>query len=229
MRNVKLASFEAGGQIFGPGLYIGKAELAEIAWFDAVDDVVTEGAAELVFALFTDGVEFDGLARSLQLFRFFAGEANDVGVECASQTLVRCGNDEQMDVVLAGSGQQFGRLRADGDLRRDAGHHGFEAFCIGTRRLGCLGCPTQFCRSDHLHRLGDLLGRFDRVDPDFKGLKARHSGFRLCEVFRELIECSNQRLLAVVAEVAAIANALQNVGMVGAKIGQHRFFVTGNV
>ena len=41
------------------------------------------------------------------------------------------------------------------------------ALGIGASGLGCFLGATELCRRDHLHGLGDLLGRSDRVDPVF--------------------------------------------------------------
>ena len=101
MRDVKIPGFKTRGQIFAPSLHIGKGQLAQIARFNAVDDIATERAAQLIAALFPDGVEFDGLALGLQRLCLTAGEADDIGVERAGKALVAGRDNKQMHVALA--------------------------------------------------------------------------------------------------------------------------------
>ena len=101
MRDVKFPGLKTRGQIFAPILHIGKTQLAEIAGFNAADDVATESPAQLIAALFPDGVEFDGLAFGLQRLCLTAGEADDVGVERTGKALVAGRDNKQMHVALA--------------------------------------------------------------------------------------------------------------------------------
>ena len=101
MRDIKFARFKTCGQIFAPCLYISVSELAQIAWFNAVDDIATESPAELIAAFLSDGIEFNGLAFGLQCFCLTAGKTDDIGVECASKALVAGGDNEQMHVAVA--------------------------------------------------------------------------------------------------------------------------------
>ena len=88
MRNVKFGRLETRGQVFAPALHVSEGQFAKIARLNAVDDVVTIRTGELVLALLTDRVEFDGLASAAQFFCFLTRQTNDVGVECTRQTLV---------------------------------------------------------------------------------------------------------------------------------------------
>ncbi|MOA67721.1 hypothetical protein D3C78_1950200 [compost metagenome] len=70
-----------------------------------------------------------------------------------------------MHLVLARAAEQHGCIFLpviDGTKR---GQHLAHALCIGTRRFGRFLGATELGRRNHLHGLGDLLGRFDRVDP----------------------------------------------------------------
>ncbi|MBH0335639.1 hypothetical protein BM86_09125, partial [Bacillus thuringiensis] len=58
-------------------------------------------------ALAADEIEQHGLAGRFQLARLQLGCLDDVRVERAAQTAIRRGHDQQMDLILAGSGQQL--------------------------------------------------------------------------------------------------------------------------
>ena len=174
VRDVKFPGLKTRGQIFAPSLHIGKAQLAQITRFNAADDVATERPAQLIAALFPNGVEFYSLALGLQCLCLTAGETDDVGVERTGKALVAGRDNEQMQVILARACKQLWRLRANRNLGRDARHHCLKPLGIRARCFGRFGRPTQLRSGDHFHRLSDLLGRLDRVDPHFEGLQRRH-------------------------------------------------------
>jgi hypothetical protein len=73
--------------------------------------------------------------------RFFAGEADDVGVERARQPLVDVATTNRCTSSLPEPASSLGRLRADRDLRGNAGDDLFEAFGIGARGFRCFLSP----------------------------------------------------------------------------------------
>ena len=142
-----------------------EAELLGLAQIDALDDQRGEVAAQDVVALLADADDLDRLAGGEKLADMVARKPRDLAVEAAAQAALRRADDEQMHVVLAGSGHQGRRIAAAAHRFGDVGQHGAHALRIGTRGLGGLLRATQLRRGDHLHRLGDLLRRLDRGDP----------------------------------------------------------------
>jgi len=125
-------------------------------------------------ALLAGEVEAHGLALRLQLLRLSACGADDVAVERAGEAAFRGRDDEQVDLVLAGARQQRRDARTARQLARQAGDDRLQPLGIGTTGLRRFLRTAQLGGGDHLHRLGDLLGRLDRVDPDLEGLQRRH-------------------------------------------------------
>src|SRR5690606_17407977 len=91
-----------------------------------------------------------------------------------SQALVRIGHHQQVALVAARAGQQPGRAVLARYPGGERGHHRGEALRVRTRSLGRGLRLAQLGRGDHLLGLGDLLGRFDRVDPPFEFLETGH-------------------------------------------------------
>src|SRR6185369_5658016 len=58
--------------------------------------------------------------------------------------------------------------------RGEAGHHRVEPFGIRPAGFGGHLRTAQLGGGDHLHRLGDLLGRLHRGDADLEGFEAGH-------------------------------------------------------
>ena len=139
-----------------------------------MDDPARIEALQDRAALLADQVETHVLALRDQFVRLEARGADDVGVERTRQTTLRRRDHQQMLLVATGAREQFGAARADGDLRRQARHHGIQPLGIGPAGLSRHLRATQLGGGDHLHRLGDLLGRFDRGDPVLECLEAGH-------------------------------------------------------
>ena len=94
----------------------------------------------------------------------FAGEPGDRRVEAAAQAALGGGDDEQMGLVLAGAGEQRGRVVAAFHRGGKIGQHRRHALRIGPRRHRRFLGAAQFRRRHHLHGLGDLARRLDRGD-----------------------------------------------------------------
>src|SRR3569623_123654 len=174
MRDIEVARFVARDQIIGITARVGEAEPGERPRLDAVEHQVAILAIEYGAALATDRVELDRLAFGDQFRGAAPREARDVGVERAGQPLVAGRDDEQVDLVAARAREQLGRLRPDRDLRRQARDHRFDPLRVRTTGLRRLLRTAQFRGGDHLHRLSDLLGGFDRPNSDLQSFKARH-------------------------------------------------------
>jgi hypothetical protein len=72
-----------------------------------------------------------------------------------------------MNVIPAGARKQNGRVGTAFIGCAKTGQNLFHTLGVGTCRFCCILGAAEFGRRDHLHGLGDLLGRFDRVDPVF--------------------------------------------------------------
>ena len=102
----------------GDGIGIDEADLLDLAQVDAVDDQRGEVAAQYVVALLADGDDLHRLAVGQQPADVLARETGDLRVEAAAQPALGRADDQQMDVVLAGSGHQRRRLAAAADRLR---------------------------------------------------------------------------------------------------------------
>ena len=138
------------------------------------DEIIRKVALEHVAAFLADREDLDRLAFALELERMVLCETRDVTVEAPAEAPFGCQHHQQLHLIAARSGQQFRRAVAFANRRRELCHHGVEPFGIGTRVLGSFLGAAQFCCRDHLHRLGDLAGRLDRLDPVFKVLEIWH-------------------------------------------------------
>ena len=130
------------------------------------DDLLVELAAELLVALAADAEELDLFALGDQRQRALARQTHDRGVEGARQAALAGADQQQMHLILAGTGQQrrrAGRTRGSG---RDVGDHRVHFFRVGPRRFGGGLRTAQLGGRDHLHGLGDLLRRLGRGDAD---------------------------------------------------------------
>ena len=127
----------------------------------------TKFALQRFTALFTNGQDFNGFAFGQQLFCSNTCQFDNIRVKATAQTPFSCHDDEQLGLIRSGACQQFwspfGRANGGGQTS----HHRIETFRIGAASLRRILCAAQFGRGDHLHRLCDLTGRFDRRDPVF--------------------------------------------------------------
>ena len=131
-----------------------------------LDDLLVEGAAQLLVALAADAEELDFFALVDQRQRALAGQTHDRGVEGAGQAALAGADQQQMHLILAGAGQQrrrAGRTRGSGG---DVGDHRVHLFGVGPRRFGGGLRAAQLGGRDHLHGLGDLLRRLGGGDAD---------------------------------------------------------------
>ena len=131
-----------------------------------LDDLLLEGAAQLLVALAADAEEFDLLALGHQRQRALAGETHDRGIEGAGQAALAGADQQQMHLVLAGAGQQRRRAGRTRSGSGDVGDHRVHLLGIGPRRFGGGLRAAQLGGRDHLHGLGDLLRRLGRGDAD---------------------------------------------------------------
>src|SRR6185295_6771130 len=171
--DVKLAGFEHGQHFVGdPGGGV-EADLLEAAQVDAIDDLATIGAAQIVGALATDGKDFHGLAGGHQPLRVLARQLGDIRVEAAAQPTLGGHHDQQMHIVLAGPDQETGRVFLVG-APIEVGEQAVHALRIGTRGRRRLLGPAQLGGGHHLHGLGDLARRLDRGDTIAEVFEAWH-------------------------------------------------------
>ena len=176
MRDVELAIEEHGAQFLRHRLRLGEAGFLGTGGVELRHDLAGIGAVDDRATLAPDEVEQHLLAVQFQLARLGEGSLDDVGVERAGQTPVGVGDDQQVHLILAGSCEQRRRAfaRTACDLGGEAGDHRFQPAAIGARGFGGGLRLAQLRGGDHLLRLGDLLGRFDRPDPNFQFLEAGH-------------------------------------------------------
>src|SRR5690606_20511492 len=125
------------------------------------------------------------------------------------------------------------RCAASAYLRGKRSHYIGEAQGIWTCGFGGRLRFTQFCRRNHLLGLGDLLGRFDRVDPSFKFLEACHSRLlRIGPGSGELLTESVERSFGLISDLAfellRIADITKDISMLLAEVAQHLSFVFGH-
>ena len=144
------------------------------AQLDHLDDLLRILAAELIGALAADAEDLDGLALADQRVDLLTRQANDRRVERAAQAALGGADHQQMDLILAGAGQQLRRGIDVGHRAGDVAEHLLHALRIGPRGLGRGLCAAQLRRRDHLHGLGDLLRRLGRGDADAHVFETGH-------------------------------------------------------
>jgi hypothetical protein len=121
--------------------------------------------AQDIVALAANGQDLDRLALRNELGGMVTRQARDGGIEATGQAAFTGGDHQQMHLVSTRAAEQHGGVFLpiiDGAQRRQNLAH---AFGIGTGSLRCFLGTAELGRRHHLHGLGDLLGRFDRVDP----------------------------------------------------------------
>src|SRR6202140_215334 len=94
--DVELAGVETRDHPLGDILGIDEAELTNRAQLDILDDLLFEGAAQLLEALAADAEEFNLFALVHQRQRALAGETHDRGVERAGQAAFPGADQKQM-------------------------------------------------------------------------------------------------------------------------------------
>ena len=117
-----------------------------------------------VVALLADADDLDRPALGHQPVGVVAGQARDRGVERTAETTLGGADDQQMNTVGTGTGEQTRRFRSDGEAGREIAEHRGHALRIGTRGFRCALRAAQLRGGHHLHGLGDLLRRLDRGD-----------------------------------------------------------------
>ena len=139
------------------------------------DECIAPVALERLAPLLADGQNLHRLAVTGEPVSRLARKLGDGGVEAAAKPAFRGHHHKQVDLVAARARKETRRPgRTRGRLRQPR-HDGGEAFGIGPRRLGRVLGAAQLGGGDHLHRLGDLAGRFDRRDPVLEGLQTGHA------------------------------------------------------
>ena len=137
---------------FDDGLYLGESKTVGDG---EVGDEVALGAGEELAAFAADGVE---LGRGLHL----DDELEEVGVEGAAEAFV--GGEKQdaagLDLALGEEG-----VLHLGEAGGEAGEHPGEQLGVGAAGEGGLLRLLHLRRRHQLHRLGDLAGVFDGLDP----------------------------------------------------------------
>ena len=119
--------------------------------------------------------DLDRLACRKQPVGFVAGQPRNAGVEAAGKAALAGRHDQKVHLVAAGAAEQRRRVRAaliGGAERASTRVH---ALGIGPRGDRGVLRPAQLRRRHQLHRLGDLLGRFDRGDPVLEVFKRGHA------------------------------------------------------
>ena len=176
MRDIELAVQIHVAQLMRDRLRLIEAWLLDTRSVILRDDLAGICAVDDRTALAADQVKLHLLAVQFQRAGLGERSLDDVGVECAGQATVGVGDDQQVDVILARARQQrrSAFARTTGNLGRKAGDDRFQPLAIGTRGFGRGLRLAQLRGGDHLLGLGDLLGRFDRPDPDFQFLEAGH-------------------------------------------------------
>ena len=107
--------------------------------------------------------------------RGLAGAFNTNIVRAARRkAALRRRDDDEVNLILASAREQLGAALADCNLGGQTRHHRFEPLGIGTSGNRRFLRAAQLRGGDHLHRLGDLLRRFDAADPHFKGFQGCH-------------------------------------------------------
>src|SRR5207237_9949084 len=102
--DVELAGLEARQNLFGNVFGIDEAELANRAQIDVLDDVLLEGAAELLVALAADAENLDLFALADQRQCALARQTHDRGIEGAGQAAFAGTDQQQVHLIPAGAG-----------------------------------------------------------------------------------------------------------------------------
>ena len=139
------------------------AALARVA--DLASDAARKFAPQVIPALASDGQDLDRLALGLQAARKRARMPPDVRVERAGKTAISGDRHQQVVLVLARASQQRRRIWHIRNRSGERAQHALHAFSIGARGFRLRLGAAQLRSRHHLHGGGDLLRRFDAVDP----------------------------------------------------------------
>src|SRR5580692_4478429 len=124
--DIEFPGLEAGDDLVGDVLGVAEAELADRAQVEMLDDLLLEAAAQLLKSLAADAEELDLLALAHQRQRPLAGQPHDRRIECTAQATFAGADQQQVHLVIAGSGEQRrrpGRARGgSGDIRNHRIH-----------------------------------------------------------------------------------------------------------
>ena len=164
--DVELTGVEPRQHLLGDVLGVDEAELTHAAQVEMLDDLLVELAAELLVALAADAEEFHFLALVHQGQSALAGEAHDRRVEGARQAALAGADQQQVNLIAAGAGQQRRRAGRTGGGAGDVGDHRDHFVGIGTCSFRGGLRAAQLRGRDHLHGLGDLLRRLGGGDAD---------------------------------------------------------------
>src|SRR3954453_21924961 len=140
-----------------------------------MEDRFRVGAADLITGLAADGHYLDGLALAFEPSDLAPRLAHDGAVEAAAEAAVRRDDEQQVHVLLAGTGHQLRTLAVARHVGGERLEHTAHALGKGATGLGLLLRAAELGGGDHLHGGRDLLRRLDAGDPVLKVLKAWHS------------------------------------------------------
>mgnify|MGYP003136138577 CR=1 FL=1 len=96
-----------------------------------------------------------------------ASHTGNRGVEATGQSALASCDHQKMHVFPARTRKQDRRVGTPFIGSAKTGQNLFHTLGVWTCGFGSILGAAEFGRRDHLHGLGDLLGRFDRVDPVF--------------------------------------------------------------
>ena len=123
--------------------------------------------AQLFAALLAHGQDLHGLAACLQIGDPAAHQTHDRRVEATAQPPLGRQHHQKVGLIGPGARQKTRGTVGIADRGGEAAHDGIHPLGIGATGLRRILRAAQFGGGDHLHRLGDLAGRFDRLDPVF--------------------------------------------------------------
>ena len=104
------------------------------------------------------------------------------------------------------------------------------ALRIGPAGLGVRLGTAKLRRGDHVHRLGDLLGRLHRADPKLEGLEAGHPASGPYANCLPNAVSASFSLAAVSSSSALVSRIVFRMSLCSERrIAQHRRFVAGDV
>ncbi len=130
--------------------------------------------AQLVAAFSADAENLDLFSFAQKLIDQLPRTPDDVGVESAAQSAIRCCDDQKLHLLRAGAGQQFRRARIVLQRARQRGNHRRHLLGIGPRRLRRILRPLQFRCRHHLHGARDLARGLHAGDAVAECFQARH-------------------------------------------------------
>src|SRR5262249_28741379 len=155
-------------------LRVHEGDLANGPQLNRLDDLFFERPFDLVVTFAANAEKLHLFALCDQRRRALARKPHDRRVERAAQAALAGADEQEMDLVLAGSGQQLGRGGDVGNRFSDLAENPSHALRIRPRRFGRALRTPEFRCGDHLHGFGDLLRRLGGGDAHPHVLQARH-------------------------------------------------------